>query len=341
MSDPMAEIRASFFVECEELLEALLDGLQLMGDGEGDSETVNVVFRAVHSIKGGAGAFGLDDLVSFAHKFETAMDEVRAENLVPDQEILKLFFVCGDILADLVREARDGEEHDPSRTERVLTQLANLIGDADEVEEEIDFQPAAISMDLDLDNSVDEGGDDHPADPQYSISFKPDDTLFSSGNEPLYLFRAVRDLGPMSVSCQAPDLPELSELSPETSHLTWQLNLTTGEGEAAIREAFEFVDGLCDLKIIKASAPELFDVPDLQDLSEAHPALPVPEPEPQGDIQPPSTTSAPAASTPTKALKPTIATKSGKPAAGNTPRATVRVDLDRIDRLVNLVGEIV
>jgi HPt (histidine-containing phosphotransfer) domain-containing protein len=60
--DPMAEIRASFFIECEELLEALQDGLQTIHDGTDDSETINVVFRAVHSIKGGAGAFGLEAL---------------------------------------------------------------------------------------------------------------------------------------------------------------------------------------------------------------------------------------------------------------------------------------
>ena len=65
-NDPMAEIRASFFIECEELLEALQDGLQQMDDGSDDPETINIVFRAVHSIKGGAGAFGLEDLVRFA-----------------------------------------------------------------------------------------------------------------------------------------------------------------------------------------------------------------------------------------------------------------------------------
>jgi len=65
-TDPLAEIRASFFIECEELLEALQDGLQTMADGAGDAETINIVFRAAHSIKGGAGAFGLEELVSFS-----------------------------------------------------------------------------------------------------------------------------------------------------------------------------------------------------------------------------------------------------------------------------------
>jgi len=78
MTDPMMEMRASFFVECEELLEALQDGLATLEAGEEDNETVNVVFRAVHSIKGGAGAFALHDLVRFAHRFETMLDELRS-----------------------------------------------------------------------------------------------------------------------------------------------------------------------------------------------------------------------------------------------------------------------
>ncbi|MEW9922070.1 Hpt domain-containing protein [Marimonas sp. MJW-29] len=91
-TDPMAEIRASFFIECEELLEALQDGLQMMDDGEDDPETINVVFRAVHSIKGGAGAFGLEALVRFAHRYETVLDEVRAGRLQVEPEALKVFF---------------------------------------------------------------------------------------------------------------------------------------------------------------------------------------------------------------------------------------------------------
>ena len=150
MSDPMAEIRASFFIECDELLESLQDGLEVMASGEGDDETVNVVFRAVHSIKGGAGAFGLDNLVAFAHKFETVMDEVRNGNLTPDHEVMKLFFVSGDKLADLVHEARDGVEHDPGRVADTLKQLEALIGEeaADEAEEDFDFQPATLAIDL-------------------------------------------------------------------------------------------------------------------------------------------------------------------------------------------------
>ncbi|MEK1926431.1 MAG: Hpt domain-containing protein, partial [Rhizobium giardinii] len=86
----MNEIKEIFFQECEEQLAELESGLLRLNDGDRDPETVNAVFRAVHSIKGGAGAFALDDLVSFAHVFETTLDCVRSNKLEPTQDVLKV-----------------------------------------------------------------------------------------------------------------------------------------------------------------------------------------------------------------------------------------------------------
>ncbi len=335
MSDPMAEIRASFFIECEELLEALQDGLQTMYDGAQDDETVNVVFRAVHSIKGGAGAFGLDDLVEFAHRFETVLDEVRAHRLTADAEVLKLFFQCGDILGDLVRESRDGLDHDPSRSAPVLQHLDALLGkDGSETpEEEIDFQPTALSLDL-PDLATGEQDSDEPV---WRITFAPEPVLYTAGNEPLYLFRALRDLGDFQVRCQSPDLPTLDTLDAEQSFLAWEITLTTSEGETAIREVFEFVDGLCALEIHqqpRSGDPALPPLSDLPPPSDTTPTEPASSPVP---TEPAAATPAPAAP---QTTPPAQAPKPKTPAAA-PPRATVRVDLDRIDRLVNLVGEIV
>ncbi len=355
MSDPMAEIRASFFIECDELLESLQDGLEMMDSGEGDEETVNVVFRAVHSIKGGAGAFGLDNLVAFAHKFETAMDEVRNGNLTPNHEIMKLFFVCGDKLADLVHEARDGVEHDPARVADTLKQLEALIGDQaeEEAEEDFDFQPATLALDLggedtppglpELPGLPDLGAPEPGTDPVLTIDFTPETALYSSGNEPLYLFRAVRDLGELDVTCKEDKLPDLQNLEPETSYLSWQLTLTSGEGEAAVREAFDFVDGLCELTIHQPAENTPPPLPELPEAPAAEEQAP-----PQAPPQETASQSAPEPEKPETEAKPapkSAGQKAGKPAgktaAAAIPRATVRVDLDRIDRLVNLVGEIV
>jgi len=400
MSDPMAEIRASFFIECEELLEGLQDGLQTMNDGDSDGETINVVFRAVHSIKGGAGAFGLDDLVHFAHKFETAMDEVRAGRFTPDAAALKLFFQCADILADLVRAARDEDVVADAVTAPVLKALEDMVG-LEEEEEEVDFEVTGISLDLppldlppldatDPASSLPElppldemaGGqpplppldipDDSPlADGNsngttYKIAFKPDDSLYASGNEPIYLFKTLRDLGDVTVKCDTANLPHFDQLEPDKGFLAWELTLATEESEQAVREVFEFVDGLCSLEITKlapGSASEPAAPPALDDVS-VTPASPVTEqtaapanyPEtavvddivaPPGSKRTaaqkpaPSEVAAATGTPPAASAKPAAPKADAKSTPATQPRATVRVDLERVDRLVNLVGELV
>ncbi|UWP97289.1 chemotaxis protein CheA [Aliiroseovarius crassostreae] len=363
MSDPMAEIKASFFIECEELLEGLQDGLQEMDDGQSDSETVNVVFRAVHSIKGGAGAFGLDNLVDFAHHFETALDEVRAGKLIADQEVLKLFFQCSDILADLVREARDGDPHEESRTAPAVANLSKLAGDtASQQEEDVDFQPMALTLDL---SSFETAAPASPT-PGYQITFKPENELYALGNEPLFLLRALRDLGDIEVSCESEGLPNLEDLDPETGHMTWKIKLETSEAETAVTEVFEFVEGICILEVSTLDAPlsSLYDdlpplenltpggappFPDLPPLpaalstSESF-SMPQEPPEEQKSASDGDQTSpvSPPIAEPERPSPATLPKDTTKPASGSTtPRATVRVDLERIDRLVNLVGEIV
>ena len=370
--DPMAEIRASFFVECEELLEALQDGLQIMDDGEADDETINVVFRAVHSIKGGAGAFGLEDLVRFAHQFESVLDGVRSGTIEADRNAISVFFQSGDILGDLVRAARDDDVADDTRIQTVMNSLTAMLGaDAQEdaaKEDVSDFQPMGLSLDLGLDI----GGNDAPALPDlpdldatpqpastpvfedgYTIHFLPDSSLYASGNEPLHLLRLLREMGDLDVTCDTSALPSLSALDEEKSYLSWTIHLTTDEDEDAVRDVFDFVADLCTLTITGPGKPG----PDLP------PTNPPSSPSTINDDAAPDVSFKPSQNLDTSP-KSTVALKSGgvpdtktavppitssapakKPAPSasrsNKPRPTVRVDLERIDRLVNLVGELV
>ncbi len=390
MSDPMQEIRASFFVECEELLEGLNDGLQAMDDGDRDAETINVCFRAVHSIKGGAGAFGLDQLVAFAHVFETAMDAVRDGKLEVTPEILALFFQCGDLLYDLVRLARDDQELEEDRLAPVVEQLEALVETEEEAEEAVDFKPMTLSLDLPglapLDAGDGEGdgaaGDEARGENAgegdgtgpFEITFTPLPDLYTSGNEPLFLLRALAALGTAQTRCSWDTTPPLAEYSSATSLLTWQITLETDSDEAAIREVFDFVDGLCTLTITRgAGAPDPSGSAPKPDMANDEPAPPAsgpgstppppapvpdtppaatagaaplaspvpaaPEPEASAPKPEPKPAPAPAPKSAAPAPKPAAQPKAeAKPAAAN---ATVRVDLDRIDRLVNLVGELV
>ena len=352
-NDPMAEIRASFFIECEELLESLQDALSDMDEGAHDSETINVVFRAVHSIKGGAGAFGLNALVAFAHRFETVMDEVRSGRLDVTPDAIKLFIHAADLLQDEVRAARD-DQPEPADAEECLQALEALMGGApvvEEVEEVSDFQPMGLSFDFDL--SAPEAAEL----PVFEIRFQPTAALFASGNEPLHLLRTLSQLGEAEIHCDTGALPALDAFDPETPCLSWTIRLTGDISETDIRDVFDFVEDVCELQITRADqAPE----PEPFAPFVEPPALPeAPAPVPASDAlppAPPAPSAAPAApaaaaeagkpaeasriAAPTAASVPT-APPAAAAATGDQPSPTVRVDLNRIDRLVNLVGELV
>src|SRR5690606_27654932 len=136
-----------FFQECEELLTDLESGLLAMEGGDKDAETINAVFRAVHSIKGGAGAFGLEELIRFAHVFETALDQIRSGVIEPTDEVVKILLRANDVLADHVQAARSDGAVEQSRSQAMLDELQALIGgdggamDAEEDEEDFGFVP--------------------------------------------------------------------------------------------------------------------------------------------------------------------------------------------------------
>lgn len=294
MTDPMAEIREGFFSECEDLLESLQDGLQDLAAGDPDApdaETVNVTFRAVHSIKGGAGAFGLDALVTFAHRFETVLDRLRSGDLRPDAALMRLLFRSADLLQDHVAAAKD-DAPPPPASEVCLADLDGFAG-AEETEDIVPFQPLVLSVDL---------PDLTEADP-WTIQFRPHPDLYASGNEPLFVLRALAALGAAQTTVQREGTPLLEDFSAATSSLLWTITLPGTVSEADIRDAFDFVDGLCDISVAKT---------------------PPPLPEPAAIPESPS------------ADKPRPSS-----AQHGEGSASVRVNLDRIDRLVNLVGELV
>ena len=183
--DPMDQIRETFFLECEELMEVLEDGLNAMEASEHDDETVNAVFRAVHSVKGGAGAFGLDDLVSFAHTFETTLDEVRSGRLATSPDLMSVFLRSADQLRDLISDAQSGAESDTKHIEQLIEELRNFAGIEEETHAE-DFVFDAVPLDLDL------GLPDVPGLPplgeptsDWQISFTPLATMYERGNDAL------------------------------------------------------------------------------------------------------------------------------------------------------------
>jgi two-component system chemotaxis sensor kinase CheA len=338
----MEAIRTTFFQECEEQLSELESGLMAMEAGETDSETVNAVFRAVHSIKGGAGAFSLDELVRFAHVFETTLDALRAGRIPAAAASLTIMLRAADALADLVRASRDGGSVDAARLAGLAAELGGIGGgeaaagtagaSADAGEgEDFDFEPLSVALGA------------QPVGRSWQIRFKPHPELYAKGNEAGLLLRELGRLGQVSVSIDASALPDLAELDPEGAYLVWNIRLEADCEAQAVREVFDFVEDECELEISPVetaaasereatpSAPE-FDVMALIGKAQEtlrREAAGEPAAAPQG---PPMTAAAKSALD--AANKPA---EQGEPAMG----ATIRVDLDRVDRLIDLVGELV
>ena len=339
--DTMAAIRETFFQECEEQLGELEVGLNAMEEGVADSETVNAVFRAVHSIKGGAGAFKLDRLVRFAHTFETSLDLIRSEQLAASQSVVRTMLRSADLLADLVKASRSDHPVDEARVDAQIAELKALSGNVKEAPTEanasggeadgLDFQPVLLALD-DLDAPEPQGT-------RYAIKFIPAPDLYRKGNETVRLLRELSRMGEFRVECDVRHVPTLDALDPEGAYLAWRVELTTGEDEATIHELFEFVVDDCELEIVAdraaaAAAPEA-----------SAPALVAPSAPPVVVSETASPiVSAPAEPIEAVAAAPAVESEKAKiepakPEVANA--ATIRVDLERVDRLINLVGELV
>ena len=356
--DALAEIKQTFFAECEEQLVELESGLLAIEAGDHDSETVNAVFRAVHSVKGGAGAFNLSDLVHFAHTFENAMDLVRVGRLFPAPPLIRVMLRAADILADLVRAARADAPHDAASAAAVAAELtaacagaapkgataappAASVAAASPDADVFAFVPLAV----DIADFGDLGGPAElmTAGNRFRIVFQPRPELYAKGNDTTILMRELALLGALDVSCDPASLPGLAEIDPEGAYLTWTATLDTERDEAAVRDIFDFVewDSALTIEALEPgvavpSEPEfefqpipVLELPDLDS--------PAPEPAAADGVPPPAANVVPLATAPREAASPAEA--AGPSGAQASP--TIRVDLARVDRLIDLVGELV
>jgi two-component system chemotaxis sensor kinase CheA len=313
------QFRETFFAECSEMLidmDARLAGMNASGV---DSEELNAVFRAVHSIKAGAGMFNYADLVAFAHSFEALLDRMRDGRMTMNTAITGLIVRAGDILSELVSAAQD-DRPAPLALGADVTQAIKLLLGQD--------QETCPAM-ADLGHASALGTDTR----RVRIGFTPKADLVRHANEPLLLIRELRTLGALEIVCDTTRVPVLDALDVEDVYLAWTFTIITGQSDAAIREVFEFVEDDAEIT--------LTDLTVCGDASEG-----------DGDaddfgfwMDPPSGTNmAPKASdvvlAPSVFSAPPPVTSSGAVAKANVP-SSIRVDLSRVDRLVNMVGELV
>ena len=347
-----SDLKEIFFVEADELLSALEAGLRAIQTGAEGADTVNAVFRAVHSIKGGAGAFDLKALVGFAHRFETVLDELRAGRLQPQPQLINAMLHASDHLADMVAACRDGQQTDEAADERVIEQLELHAGRSPGAEEVgFSFEPLPMDGQFGLPDLTE------PGNRTVLIGFRPHASVYASGHDPALLLRDLRELGDALITLDNSDLPKAGDFDPGQSYLGWSIELSTKSEIDAIRKVFEFIEGACDIVFEEAEQVEALAGPALGTLSNATSELlnasarglpSVDVTDVLGDIaavantQPTLTpqvrNDGASAQSPGGAM---AAVKSGSQPATNGPRPTIRVDIDRVDKLVDILGELV
>lgn len=305
-SDELSQFRRTFFEECTELLADLEERLGALAAFSSDVESLNAIFRAVHSVKAGAGAFGYTVLVGFAHRFEALLDRLRDGKAELDERTLAALVAAADVFSALVDVARQGETPSDDFGADVADELKALLdGDAPSRSE--------VNATQHVVETVSSSGDK-----TYRIVFRPNAELFRHANEPLYLIRELKTLGELTVDCDLTRLPPFDAFNIDDSYLGWVMTLTGNCTPAAISEVFEFVDDECELIIEEVAATAIRS-------EEPSPVAAAPVKQVQ------------ATETPVADNKPVETKQAGK----TTAISSIRVDLYRVDRLVNMVGELV
>lgn len=329
------EIQGIFFLECEEALAAAEAGLTACREGSHDSDTINAIFRAVHSIKGGAGAFGFAELQRYTHVFETLLSDVRDGTIAINDALIALMLRALDGLSDHVAAARDGAAppDDAAMIAELETTQQNGGVHADAAaapvpppaapaaDDGFDFDLDAMLADISADTAEEEAGDD------WTVTIHPEAEALANGGEPVLLLRELARLGGVCASVDSSAVPLLDTFDASAGYLTWVFRVPGAVAREAIEEAFEFAGDACRVTIApgadEASAPAPAPVA----------AAPAPEP-----VVPPTPAPAPAP-------KPVAASPAPAPAPAAAPAAaasqSIRIDLAKLDRLIDVVGELV
>ncbi|MCP3044280.1 chemotaxis protein CheA [Xanthomonas euvesicatoria] len=306
----MNQLMQTFLAESRDLLEDMERHLLEAERGEPSPDAVNAIFRAAHTIKGSGGLFDLPQLVGFTHVVESVLDLVRDEALSLSSELIGLLLVCCDHIHALVETAADPSHADPvalaAEAEPLLAQLQTYL------------QRSACGVTA---AAVAQGAPEKQSG-YWRITLKLFADALRFGNSPLKLIRNLRSLGSVeSITTDISQLPAFDDLDPEANYLGFQILLRSDADRAAIEEVFEFVREDCDLEIVSVPAPS--DAAELLTAEAA--ASPAPN-KPLAAV--PNAASAPGRAAPDAAAR-------------SADARSIRVDADKLDRMIDLVGELI
>ena len=312
MSIDLSQFFEVFFEESFEGLDAMERELLNLTPGEADSETLNTIFRAAHSIKGGSGTFGFTSVSDFTHVLETLLDQIRQGQRQLEAQHVNLLLRSVDCLREMLQALQSEQEPELHTAKELQQQFEEILG-LSEGEVAANENEASSSPSQQAETNT------------YQILFKPHHHLFKTGNEPLFMLSDLGDLGVIEVEADLSAIPEIQNLQGDECFMSWKVFLQTEATQAQIKEVFEWVEDDADIDISLCGG--LF--------SEQEPPAPA-EPLEHDDAAQQSSENEPVAQA-TQA--PASKGKANK--AKSNESTSIRVGIDKIDSLINMVGELV
>ncbi len=301
MSIDMTQFHGVFFEESFEGLEIMETELLELDFNDPGEEEINKIFRAAHSIKGGSGSFGFNEITDFTHVLETLLDEVRAGKHQLTKEEVNLLLTSVDCLRDMLSAARDKTEMDEEHIQSVQNELEKALGN----------KPFAKEENIDSNDSEDEKSSGSG----WQIKFIPHHSIFQTGNDPLRMFRELEEFAEITTEINIDKLPPFNEYDLEECYLSWDLTLTTDVDEDHVREVFEWVEDECDLTIAQIESEQTNETKESELIKETEAA--------------------------TERRESRDRRKTDRRSGASTESSSIRVNTDKIDALINMVGELV
>ena len=307
MGIDITQFHQIFFEESFEGLEAMESALLDLSRGSGNSELIHEIFRAAHSIKGGSGTFGFSAVSEFTHVMETLLDEMREGQREINESALNLLLESVDVVRGMLEAARDGGVLEADRVAATQSRLEAMLNGNDIVVQ----APSSMTGQQDIHNG-------------WQIDFKPYPELMKTGNDPVRMFHELAEMGELKVVVDTSSIPPAAHFDPEECYLSWKLSLMGDVTEEQINEIFEWVDGDCDLTInpITVENSDMIAAAQVETGTRESSAGMQAESQPATDRQ----------------------ADEAEPNPGERRAVTessIRVNITKIDELINMVGELV
>jgi len=321
MTIDLSQFHGVFFEESFEGLELMESELLNLDLKDPDTEAINNIFRAAHSMKGGSGSFGFTDITDFTHVLETLLDEIREGTREITKDDLALLLNSVDCLREMLSHARDDTEIDKDHVLSVQQDLERALG----------HEPSSQDGQAYAEDAADQSA---PSESYWQISFVPHHHILQTGNDPLRLFRELEELGELATEVNVSKLPPFEDYDIEECYLSWELVLKTDVGEDNIKEVFAWVEDDCDLTIEKLDQPTSENDQANNDLTNNE--------NDKTDISQPQEVEATEDRRAGERRQSEDRRSSGdRRGVAGTETTSIRVNIDKIDALVNMVGELV